>query len=563
MNPYARICGLLLLMALVVLPAIPGLPTVESACAEVTGENPVAGAFVKMEAARAALARGDSRTAVSLAEEAAKLAPDSPEAYFFLARRLLFSEPFSGLNWLFGGLGASIRNFSWLLAGLGTFSTFVLLSLMPAMFAGWIVLFLVSVPLVNHEYAEGRLRWWTLALAAATAVVGLIPPLVFFSLLLWKYLSRKEKTFLTLIPALLIASYFIISLMAANLVYPASARSKALVGVTEGRDPDYVREVLGTAKTPEEAFSLAQASSRAGDCARAVSLYATIPRDWDLYYKVLNNTGVCYYRMGQTRVAVGQFEKARGKGRSTVEYNLSQMYRDELRFDEGEAIFRNLQAEDPDAVFRFMASGQVVVEETLPVARLWKVILGSGAEIQRVRQAIWKPFMGPLPLQFAPLAGILVFVLFGVFEKRDQGKGSAYRCRKCGAIRCKVCEKRTTLVNICQDCFMGAFQIGGVDPQARIARILRIQKNYDLRVRTARMLAALPGIGHFYAGRWWSGLFLFTLFAAGILMVSGVSEYFWVLLEPDTGTGVRAVGVAVVVLSISFSIIGIRKGTLR
>ncbi len=540
-----------------------GARRVEAATGESAKTLAGAAASVKMEAARAAAERGDAEMAMSLAEEASKLAPESPEPRFFLARRLILSEPFSGFNWLLSALGASVRNVSWLVSGLGTVSVLVLLSAVPALLAGWVVLFMVSVPLVNHEYAEGKLRWWLLALAAATVVLGLIPPLVFFSVLLWKYLSRKEKAFLMSIPVLLLLAYPVVSAVAANFALPASARAKALVGLREGRPPAYVREILSSAKTPEETFSLALASSRSGDCSRALALYGTIPPTWDLYYKVLNNSGVCYYRLGQTRVAVGQFEKARGKGRSVVEYNLSQMYRDELRFDEGDAVFRTLQAADPDAVFRFMASGQVVLEEVLPETRLLSLVMGSADEVQHIQSAVWKPFMGPIPLPWAPVASLLVFFLFGVVEKRTANKGAAYRCRKCGAIRCAVCDKRASRVNICQDCFAGSFQIGGVDPQERIARILRIQKNYDLRVRRARILAAIPGVGHYYSGRWWAGFLLSVLFMVGILLVSGVSRFFWVLYESGADNGIRMAGVALVVLSMVSSWIGIRKGAFR
>jgi len=316
-------------------------------------------------------------------------------------------------------------------------------------------------------------------------------------------------------PVLMVLSYWILTVVAVDAAFPVSSRLKAVVAVNEGRELSDTISALESPVGAEERFSLALALSRRGEDAGALALYEGIDSGWPLFERALNNMGACHYRMGELNSAIARFEAALGSGLPTVQYNLSQAYRDALRFDDGEALFRRLQSEFPEKVVRFMANKGDVVDERLPLPALWGAALRSEAVVPW-RTALWRALAGILSIHIGPGLGMLFLVLFWFIESRPVTGARACRCRKCGVVYSGV---QITRGDICNPCYMGALRVDQTAPRDRIARILEKQKYYDRRVVIARILAAVPGLASYYLGRWVSGFVLTGLFSATIVVL--------------------------------------------
>jgi len=302
--------------------------------------------------------------------------------------------------------------------------------------------------------------------------------------------------------------------------------------------------------------------SKSKDHKRAIELYSGIDRKWKYYDRALNNIGSSYYRLGQPEKAIEYFEKAFGSGLSSVEYNLSQVYRDGLRFDKGERLFKNLQARDPDSVFRFMSSDRIVVDEPLPWLALWSLALRPNERMNALRSALWKPLLGIIPLKFAPGVGVIMLVLFLILESRPAKKLKTYRCRKCGSVHCGRCEKRLFKANVCNSCYLGSLRIDQSDPQERISKILQTQKHYDNRMRATKLLAIFPGLGNYFQGHWLSGFLLLTVFIISFEVVFLTDFLFWIPFSLN-GFDVRLAGIITACGLVVTSYYLVKRGVLH
>jgi len=518
-------CALhLLLICLFLLLAAPA-PAAEPDLREL---EPDARVIFLLEEARAMLRQGDAAAAIALGERAVAGDPGHPAPYFFLARVLLRRDFMSSITRFGEGLSAVAGDFRWLLSLAGGASVMLLVAAVFASIVAWVVLLYKSVFPAVHDVRERNLDWRILILSAATLIIGLFYPVCLLSFLLWPYFKRRERMFLTIIPVMLVSSSFLLSVVSGSFSFPSSPRAKALVSLAGGGDVSRALSALKDPKTEAEHFGVGTAYMELENYKKAIDTYLRIDNGWKYYSRVLNNLGVCYYRMNRLEKARSFFESALDSGLSSTRYNLSQVYRDELKFGEGDRLFRQVQQEDPDAVSAFMASGRTVVAEKLPDKILWTLMLKEEPRLKDLRMSMWRPFMGPVPVGIAPIAGIFVLFLF-VFRDRALRKGRrAYRCWKCGEVHCGKCENRMSKDDLCNSCYLGSVRIDQADPQHRVKKILRARKYYEDRVRKAKLLSLLPGLGSYYLGRMWSGFFLLSLFLLTIELMFFSDYLFWV-----------------------------------
>jgi len=558
-----RVWALLLFAGfLVLVPAVAQVGHPSGRSLGLNSSDPEAHALYMLQLAREKLALGDTDGAVSMAERAIIEAPDFPSSYFLLARIHFVEDFFRSALLVSDGLIAWLRNFRWSLAALGGSSTVLFTAAIISVFIGWVVLFFKSIPLVLHDLKEGNVDWRILLLSAASVFLGLFYPICFFSMIFWPYLVRREKLFLCIIPVVMILSYWTLTVIASNFLFPVSPRLKAVVSVQEGHGSQYALDMLTPPWTAEERFSLAMVFSKRKQHKKAIELYSGIDKKWDNYARALNNIGASYYRLGRPEKAIKYFEQAFSSGLSSVEYNLSQIYRDGLRFDKGERLFKNLQTRDPDSVFRFMSSDRVVVDEQLPHMALWSLALRPSEQMNALRNSLWKPLLGIIPLKFAPGVGVVLLVLFLILESRPNKMLKTYRCRKCGSVHCGRCEKRLFKANVCNSCYLGSLRIDQSDPQERIAKILQTQKHYDNRMRVTKILALFPGLGNYFMGRWLSGFLLLLLFVISLEVAFLAGFLFWVPFSFN-GFNVRFAGLITACGLVVTSYYVVKRGVIR
>ncbi|MBI5143325.1 MAG: tetratricopeptide repeat protein [Nitrospirae bacterium] len=523
--------------------------------------------FRLYQTALAKYSAGDMAAADSLAVEAMRADPDYPPPLLLLARIHFQIDKTHAMLDVSDWLKAINRNIAWRLMTRGSVSAVIILALAGALIAGWLVLLFKSVPLFAHDAREKNLNLLLAAGAAALSAFGLALGIAAMSLLLWPYFSRREKLFMCLLPIFLISLPWLSAPVAADMGFTSNSRLKAVVDIQEGRNYRKAAAILGGAhEKPSgdfERFSLAYAQSRLGNDRAAIENYMKIGESWPDSGKALNNIGVCMYRLGETDNAVAVFEKAAKSGAIIPKFNLGQLYRERLRFEDGERLIREIQARDPEAVHRLMTSGKLVAEERLSPKALRKFVMERADGNGSIRGALMKPLLGPLPAGMAPWAGILVLALFIAGETIRPSRDKAYRCAKCGGIFCGRCERRPSdsPTGTCRICQTEAIRIGLSDSKDRIDSILRTQRYYDRRVLMVKALSVIPGMGSFLIGRWMQGAVLsFCFFAVIAFMTLG--GLLCHLPGAFTPSGVYAAGAMAVLVAASVLLVrrGVRQG---
>jgi|GEM_PF-3298517 len=510
---------------------------------------------------------GDLAAADSLAAEAVRAAPDFPPPFLLLARIHYKTDRAHAMIDVSDWMKAVNRNIAWRLMTRGSVSALTLIALACVLAAGWLVLLFKSVPLFAHDAREKNLNMPLAAGAAALSAFGPAWGVAALSLLLWPYFSRREKLFLSLLPVFLISLQWLSVPIAADMGFTSDSRLKAVVDIQEGRNYRRSAEVLGGATGKPsgdfERFSLAYVQSRLGNDRAAIENYMKISDSWPDYGKALNNIGVCLYRLGETDKAVAVFEKAASGDAIVARFNLGQIYRERLRFEDGERLIREIQAREPEAVHRLMTSGKLVAEERLSPKTLRQFVMEQADGNGSIRGAIIKPFLGPLPAGMASWAGILVLALFVAGETIRPSRDKAYRCAKCGGIFCGRCERRPSdsFAGTCRICQTEAIRIGLSDSKDRIESILRTQRYYERRVMMVKALSVIPGMGSFLVGRWLQGAVLsFCLFAIIAFMTLGGLLFH--LPGAFTKPGAYAAGCIAVLIAASVLLVrrGVRQG---
>lgn len=534
---------------------------------------PDAGAesFRLYQSALAKYDAGDLAAADSLAAEAARVAPDFPPPYLLLARIHFKTDRTHAMLDLSDWMKAVNRNIAWRLMTRGSVSAVILIAFTGVLVAGWLVLLFKSVPLFAHDAREKNLNMPLAAGAAALSAFGLFWGVAALSLLLWPYFSRREKLFLGLLPVFLISLQWLAVPIAADIWFTSANRLKAVVDIQEGRNYRHSAGALDKPSDDFERFSLAYVQSRLGNDRAAIENYMKISDSWPDSGKALNNIGVCLYRLGEADKAVAIFEKAAKGDAIVARFNLGQIYRERLRFEDGERLIREIQAREPEAVHRLMTSGKLVAEERLSPKTLRKFVMERADGNGSIRGSILKPLLGPLPAGMAPWAGILVLALFIAGETIRPSRDKAYRCAKCGGIFCGRCERRPpdspagslagSSPGTCRICQTEAIRIGLSDSKDRIDSILRTQRYYERRVMMVKALSVIPGMGSFLIGRWMQGAVLsFCLFAIMAYMTLG--GLLCHLPGSFTPGGVYAAGAIAVLVAASVLLVrrGVRQG---
>jgi hypothetical protein len=129
---------------------------------------------------------------------------------------------------------------------------------------------------------------------------------------------------------------------------------------------------------------------------------------------------------------------------------------------------------------------------------------------------------------FLSIAFIIALSAASFIYKKQQDPG-AYRCKRCGNIYCKKCERKVfenvklAKDNICHMCSKTVVRAEELDPKVRVENLLSIQyyrTKRNLLFRIYELL--LPGSGYIYFGHPYYGIIIlwFFIFFLTLFMLS-------------------------------------------
>ncbi|HYA11380.1 MAG TPA: tetratricopeptide repeat protein [Thermodesulfovibrionales bacterium] len=475
--------------------------------------------------------KADSSKAEKTLEEALRCSPDLPAVYFALLKTSLsFSTErmYKAYGYLLKGIEAYERNFWWSFTVVGS----LFLSLIISFILSIIIIIMIrlpgDLPRLSHDIMEQNSRI-LLLLILISALIGPLLLIGGILIILGLYLKKVDRVVVYLYLVFLLISPWVFKASSMVFSIPSSDVVKAVIEVNESRDNRYAISILGNSEDTVALYSYALALKREGYYDEAIQMYnKLIARKPDpVFY---NNLANCYVAKNDMERAKQLYEKSiQMRPLVSASYNMSQVLRRTLDLIKGEEYFLYAQKIDPDSVSRFQEifsqnPNRLVIDEVLPISALWQYSKENATRVSTFG-------LSTVPPALLSFIALFFGALFYVLNKRI--KPRAHRCKKCGAILCKRCERRVLWGNMCLQCFRSLIKLHELDARERIARLQTVYEYQMRRRRNMNVLSfLLPGSAQIYAGDvlkgllfLWSFLFFLCVFVISSVFVIGMPYF--------------------------------------
>lgn len=475
--------------------------------------------------------KADSSKAEKTLEEALRCSPDLPAVYFALLKTSFsFSTErmYKAYGYMLKGIEAYERNFWWSFTVAGSLFLSFIISFILSMVIIIMVRLPGDLPLFSHDIMEQKNKI-LLLLILISALIGPLLLIGGILIILGLYLKKMDRVVVYLYLVFLLISPWVFKASSMVFSIPSSDVLKAVIEVNESRDNGYALSILRNSADDGALYSYALALKREGRYDEAIHIYnKLIARKPDpVFY---NNLANCYVAKNDMERAKQLYEKSmQMRPLVSASYNMSQVLRRTLDLVKGEEYFLYAQKIDPDSVTRFQAifsqnPNRLVIDEVLPISALWQYSRENATRVSTFG-------LSTVPPALLSFMALFFGALFYVLNKRI--KPRAHRCKKCGTILCKKCERRVLWGNMCLQCFRSLVKLHELDARERIARLQTVYEYQMRRRRNMNVLSfLLPGSAQIYAGDvlkgllfLWSFLFLLCVFVISSIFVIGMPHF--------------------------------------
>jgi tetratricopeptide (TPR) repeat protein len=229
-----------------------------------------------------------------------------------------------------------------------------------------------------------------------------------------------------------------------------------------------------------------------------------------------NNLGNIYVLQGKYEEAENQYRKAveMDPKVASTHVNLSLLYAyfpQRLRIEEAQEEFRKAEQLQPGITagietYENMPLERSLIYQSLPRRELWEATHQGWKERDLLAQALWGERIRFIPLKSLVLFPFAVVVVLWVsYWLRTRGPNPRF-CPRCGQEICDLCAKRAEKETCCSACYAIFHSKEGIDPRARIERLLWKDRHGEQEKRKVRIASLLPGAASFYLKESWTGL---------------------------------------------------------
>jgi tetratricopeptide (TPR) repeat protein len=491
-------------------------------------------------------ARGETGAAIQIARIASSLSPDLVAPHAWLAQTWLSGPDPDVLaslrEWVAAGK-ASLWDFWSVLYRIDRFIAAALISVASAAVVTIAFFIIRTIPLLGHlivEWSGHRVfrpsGWLTAAGIILLPLVAvrwggwmvLAPGVV-----VWWFLSTRERLTLSVLAGLGVAASFLIPYVVPVVTVDHSAEYRLMVDVAGGRDGASLLDAATIVESPQGAAARGTALARTGRVEEAETLYQEALVRWPGDIRLLTGYGNVLFRRHEYHNAVVHYERALQIDPNSVPvlYNLSQAYRADLRFEEGEATYQKARAIDAGVLDRYAERsrrGDALLVVDYPTVR--RDLLVDAFEPRPLPPLVQDAIVR-VSRHMAPLATLGVLALFaGCWAVgRWFPNQPSSPCLGCGAAVCRHCQRYFLDLKLCPSCWKTHAKGAKFSAQTTLPQVLR---RWEVRRRIAALLSLAPGVGHLSLGRPLGGL-LFALLGWGLLWLGILREVSW------TTTGLR------------------------
>jgi tetratricopeptide (TPR) repeat protein len=435
--------------------------------------------FLLIRASEQARKKGDKDQAIQMASYSIKFSPDLPHPYFELARDLWYQNPFQlfrVLSEVFRGTAVEFRYYPSSVKLL--FNALYILSnaiLMTFIIFG-VVVMIKYLPLYTYDIRKNVTQEISGLLINSLKILVLFIPfflrldilwsIFFWSVLLWGYISRREKQ---LILIFLIVIVYLPFFVRSSSSFLDGASSDIILEMNQANHEDWGRGTEEKLKTwlvahPSDAevlFSLGLAEKRQGRYSEAEEFYRRAIQQDPKFSEALSNLGNVYLAKKETTLAIASYQQAIGinPNRGAYYYNLWRAYSQEsyLSGKINQALQRAQQL-DPELISYYSAIdspnlNRLVIDETLPPRRFWKRFLDQLVGREGFLFPLFKAWFEKTPSRVPFLTPVLFLAFLIGMARYCRAKRFLTRCPMCGSPTYRFYSGTSDQEFICFNCY--------------------------------------------------------------------------------------------------------------
>ncbi len=399
--------------------------------------------------------------------------------------------------------------------------------------------------LLRHEVSENlsgsmseKFLWsasWIIFFAPLLTVVGAIFVLVYWPIITFRYMKRREKFLCILLFVFLFAAAPSLNILRSITEISADDEMRTIVeSLSEEYDPEKIinlrEKIKDSPDDPLYHFLIAGQYRKGGYFKEAFDhLQGCVEIDPHLF-KALNNIGNIYFRFEQYPQAVVYYRKAIEvkPDFALAYYNMSIAQSENFHFkDADESLAQALsidQASIGKIITRTKGKGRVdVLDASIEGSEVWeRALAGKSAIVKNLNNEDQHEktlfFFIFNPLSIIALIS-LSFILFQPFMQ----KPSVAICRRCGQAFCRRCGIYHENPDHCTQCVHLFIKKDGLEPDAKNRKLLSIAR-FESRIVKIQLFSSLffPGSAQNLEGR------IFTSAFITIIWISGMA---WALLR--------------------------------
>lgn len=241
-----------------------------------------------------------------------------------------------------------------------------------------------------------------------------------------------------------------------------------------------------------------------------------------------NNLGNVFLVTNRLDLAMEAYQQAARLDPSRAEtyYNLGQAYLLKLRMKEAEAEFQRAKGLHPPKIsyHTSIASknpNRVVIDRTLDPVQVWKKVLTSNPESDKIAQSLWIFIWKGIPLEHGEMAMAALLGLLALVHLGSRKISLIRHCERCGGLICPLCTPFKGSGTQCVPCQNAFAANTTADPDVvrkKRAEVARYQTS--VHALPQRLSWVLPGVGHLMRGRSMEGIvYLFILILLGTRLI--------------------------------------------
>jgi len=500
--------------------------------------------FLLIRQSEQARENGDADRAIQMALYSITFSPDLPQPYFELARALWHQNFFQLHKILPEVLKGAAVHFQYYPSSLKLlYNVFYILSnaILMTFIIFSIVIMVKHLPLYFYDIRKNVTHETSGLLINSLKIFIFFVPfflrldmlwaLFFWSVLLWGYVTKRDKQFIFIF--LIVLVYFPFFLRSFSSFLDAGS-SDIILEMNQTNHEDWgkateekLRNWLVThPNDPEVFFSLGLAEKRQGRYPEAEEFYRKSIQLDPKFSEALSNLGNVYLVQKQTALAISSYQQAidLNPSKGAYYYNLHRAYSQES-FLSGKVdrALQRAQQLDPQLVRYYMTidaphPNRLVIDEVLTDQRLWKRFMDQFIGKEGFLFRLFKAWFERIPSRVPLLTPILFLGFLIGMARYCRAKRFLTRCPMCGSPTHRFYLGTSDQEFICFNCYRIFIQKEKLHPkivEKKSFQVGQFQKQDHLISRYLSFF--LVGFGYLWREQVLRGLFFLFIFFIFIL----------------------------------------------